>query len=245
VTREQPLPTARGKYSLALLAMKNTLYVGFSKKIEVPRSGCIFIDDEVRDIPRARIFDPLKHSFSPLAGLDYRKAREIAEVLYTISPQGENTLTVRNGKRALLKARLSGERLDKIQPPISYGRAKKSDNDDEVSGMIDDLLVSPILRRVLCNPLTEFSFNPKSVIFARLNRAELGDFDALVLGLFLMAHFKGQVVVRFRLLWSRGTCELDTGKSLDCWRQFAARAFAATPTGRASYQRQGSEWHDS
>lgn len=29
---------------------------------------------------------------------------------------------------------------------------------------------------------------------ARLNRAELGDFDALVLGLFLMAHFKGQLV---------------------------------------------------
>jgi hypothetical protein len=56
------------------------------------------------------------------------------------------------------------------------------------------LLVSPILKRVLCNP-TNFSFNPRSAILARLNRAELGDFDALVLGLFLMAHFKGQVVV--------------------------------------------------
>jgi hypothetical protein len=84
--------------------------------------------------------------------------------------------------------------LDKIQPPISYGRAKKTDNDDEVNGMIDDLLVSPVLRRVLCNP-TNFSFNPKSVIFAKLNRAELGDFDALVLGLFLMAQFEGQIVV--------------------------------------------------
>jgi hypothetical protein len=28
-----------------------------------------------------------------------------------------------------------------------------------------------------------------------VNRAELGDFDALVLGLFLMAHYKGQLVV--------------------------------------------------
>jgi hypothetical protein len=91
--------------------MKNTLYVGFTRKIPVPRSGCIYIDDEARDIPRARVFDPLKHSFNPLAGLDYKKAREIAEVLYTISPQGENTLTVRNGKRALLKALLSGERV--------------------------------------------------------------------------------------------------------------------------------------
>jgi hypothetical protein len=30
---------------------------------------------------------------------------------------------------------------------------------------------------------------------ARIDRAELGDFDALVLGLLLMAHFKGQIVV--------------------------------------------------
>src|SRR3984885_11698253 len=60
--------------------------------------------------------------------------------------------------------------------------------------MIDDLLMSPVRKRVLCNP-TNFSFNPRSVILAKLNRAELGDFDALVLGLFLMAHFKGQVVV--------------------------------------------------
>jgi hypothetical protein len=33
------------------------------------------------------------------------------------------------------------------------------------------------------------------VILVKLNRADLGEFDALVLGLFLMAHFKGQVVV--------------------------------------------------
>jgi hypothetical protein len=47
---------------------------------------------------------------------------------------------------------------------------------------------------VLCNP-TNFSFNPNSKILARINRAELGDFDALVLGLLLMAHFKSQIVV--------------------------------------------------
>jgi hypothetical protein len=32
-------------------------------------------------------------------------------------------------------------------------------------------------------------------IFARLNRAKLGDFDDLVLGLFLMAQYQGQLVV--------------------------------------------------
>jgi hypothetical protein len=62
----------------------------------------------VPDWKRLNIFDPLKHSFNPLKDIDYKKARELADVLYTISPQGENTLTVGNGRRALLKrARLS------------------------------------------------------------------------------------------------------------------------------------------
>lgn len=60
--------------------------------------------------------------------------------------------------------------------------------------MIEDLLTSPVLRQVLCNA-TNFPFKRGSVILARLNRAELGDFDALVLGLFLMLYFKGQIVV--------------------------------------------------
>jgi hypothetical protein len=66
--------------------------------------------------------------------------------------------------------------------------------DEEVGALIDDLLVSPVLRRVLCNP-TNFTFNPNSVIQARKDRVELWDFDALVLGLLLMSHAKGQVVV--------------------------------------------------
>jgi hypothetical protein len=162
--------------------MSNRLYVGFTKNVELPKGGCLFIDDEVREIPRARVFDPLKDCFNPLADIGYKKAREIADVLYTVSPQGENTLTVRNGKGALLRALLGAKRLDLVRGL------------EEVSDMMADLLVSPVLRRVLCSP-TNFSFNPRSVILARLNRAELGDFDSLVLGLFLMAHFKGQVVV--------------------------------------------------
>jgi hypothetical protein len=47
---------------------------------------------------------------------------------------------------------------------------------------------------MLCKP-TNFSFNPNSMIVARISRKELGDFDALVLGLLLMSHTKAQVVV--------------------------------------------------
>jgi hypothetical protein len=168
--------------------MTNKLFVGFQKHIELPKGGLLFIDDEVPEIPRARIFDPAKHSFNPLKNINYRKAREIADILYTASPQGESTLTVRNGKRSLLAMLLEGkERLDKLGEGAGAGAV-------EATETVNDVLVSPVLRRVLCNP-TNFSFNPRSVILARINRAELGDFDALVLGLLLIAQFKGQIVV--------------------------------------------------
>lgn len=163
--------------------MTNKLYIGFSKQIDLPTSKFIFINDEIPKLFRARLFDPLKDHFNPLARIDYRRARHLVDVLYTTTPQGENTLTVRNGKRALLKALLDAKSFDEIE------------GDDEVSGMIDDLLVSPVLKRVLCTPGEQFSFATNSIILARINRAELGDFDALVLGLLLIGQFKGQVVL--------------------------------------------------
>jgi hypothetical protein len=163
----------------------NKLWVGFSKSVEPPKGGYLLIADEVPNIPRSRVFDPMKHSFNPLKDIDYRRARELAELFYTLSPQGDGTLTVRNGKRALLKALLKADRLDRV---------KAAKGDEEVKALVDDILVSPVLRRVLCNP-TNFSFNPNSVIVAKLDRKELGDFDALVLGLLLMSHAKGQIVV--------------------------------------------------
>jgi hypothetical protein len=60
--------------------------------------------------------------------------------------------------------------------------------------MVEDLLESPILKRVLCE-LPNFLFNPVSKIVARVNRAELGEDDALALTFLLMVHFKGQIVV--------------------------------------------------
>ena len=53
--------------------------------MELPKGGAIFIHDDVPDVPRARIFDPQKHCFNPLADMGYKKAREIADVLYTIN----------------------------------------------------------------------------------------------------------------------------------------------------------------
>lgn len=172
--------------------MLNKLFVGLNKAVQLPKRGYLFIGDEVPDIPQARIFDPLKHSFNPLKNIEYKKAREIADILYTVFPQGENTLTVRNGKRALLKLLMERpERLDALPP-----HEKHDDAADEARSAIADILMSPVLRKALCNVSPPaFSFNPRSIILARINRAELGDLDSLVLGLFLMAHFQGQIVL--------------------------------------------------
>jgi hypothetical protein len=43
----------------------NKLFVGFTKTVQPPQRG-LFINDDVPDISRARIFDPAKHSFNPL-----------------------------------------------------------------------------------------------------------------------------------------------------------------------------------
>ena len=166
----------------------NKLFLGFSKTVELPPGNFLFIDDEVPDIAKARIFDPTKSSFNPLHALDYKHARDLAEVLYTTTPQGENTLTVRNGKRALLQALLT-------KPPKKTHRLDNLQGTEEVEDMIADLLASPVLKHTFCNPLTPFSFKKNSVILARINRAELGDFDALVLGLVLINHYKGQLVI--------------------------------------------------
>jgi hypothetical protein len=40
-----------------------------------------FIHDEVPKLRGAKIFDPLKHSFNPLHGIEYKTARQIADVL--------------------------------------------------------------------------------------------------------------------------------------------------------------------
>src|ERR1043165_8013095 len=69
----------------------NQLHVGFKRTIKLPKGSFLFIDDEVAKHPKAKVFDPLHHSFIPLKNIDKKTARDLAHVLYTVSPQGENT----------------------------------------------------------------------------------------------------------------------------------------------------------
>jgi len=169
----------------------NKLFVGYSTKIELPnRGGFLFIDDEVPDIRRARVFNPTKCFFNPLKGLTHVRARELANVLYTTTPQGENTLTVRNGRRALLSLLLANKRLDKIEAP-----EKAEPGVIDAVELVKDILMSPVLKEMLCSGKEAFSFDMRSPIVARVNRAELGEFDSLVIGLILMNHYRGQLII--------------------------------------------------
>lgn len=172
--------------------MLNKLYVGFSKEIEVPKGGCLILDDEAWEIPKARVFDVGKHCFNPLKEIDYRGACDVVALFDAVFDRGDTTLTKDTGLDFISDELEGGpgSLADLISPPDK----KATTGHIWAYSKVRRMLRSPVLKRVLCNP-TNFSFNPRSVIVARVSRKELGEFDALVLGLFLMAHFKGQLVV--------------------------------------------------
>jgi hypothetical protein len=183
----------------ALLApAMNLLIVGTTDKKEtifqhLPESFLLIDDGSIIDAlrlpPRRKVttFDFTKHSFNPLKDIDYRRAREFISVLDAVFPEGENTLTKKTSNFILLNALLSKPKsLDKLIRP---GRDSAQ---TDAYQKIQTLLLSPVLKSVLCRP-TNFSFD--GIILARLNRAELGDFDCFVLANLLIANYKGQIVI--------------------------------------------------
>ncbi len=179
----------------------NHLLLGAADKthrlLEITKPRFLLIDDgPIADafldrFAKARLFDPLIHSFNPLSGMDYRRARDFADILYAASPGGKDTLTVRNGRRSLVRLLLAGpSRLSDMPKPGEV----KDDAEKEALGMVEELLMSPALSRVLCNGGTRFRFGEGTTV-AKIDRAALGDFDAFILGALLMGQHKGQVVL--------------------------------------------------
>ena len=174
----------------------NHLLVGAADKTErllaLAESDFFLIDDGTTAttfaaaFPTAREFHVDKHHFNPLRDINYKRARDIATTIYAAYPGGHDTLTVRNGKRALTRLLLDGaeyiDRLPRKEDPGSL----------EALAAIDDLLLSPVLKEVLSKP-TDSSF--KGQVIVRLDRAELGDFDAFVLASLLLGQAQGQVII--------------------------------------------------
>jgi hypothetical protein len=163
----------------------NRLHVGFSKDIELPKGGFLYIDDEVREVPHFRVFDPLRHSFNPLKNINYRGAAAFVEIIDALFSRGDSTLTKDTGLDFIFDALEKGPRF--LDALIDEPEKKDPTGHMWAYGKVERILRSPVLRRVFLEDAdrsqTNFSFRTGSKIFARVNRAELGDFDALVLGL--------------------------------------------------------------
>jgi hypothetical protein len=181
------IPVGTGSTRPDCPPMTNHLLIGIADKTErllqIAQRPFLWIDDNPPDFARATYFDPNIHSFDPLYNIDHKTARDFARLLYAIEPGGEGTLTTRNGRRSLARAFISTARLHKLKGA-----------DAEAEAMIDDLLFTPLMRRVLCSK-PNFTVDASKTIIARLDRAELGDTDALILANLLIGHYKGQIVV--------------------------------------------------
>lgn len=173
----------------------NVLVIGRDKTAildHLPKGHFLIIDDgpiiDALTLPARRsvtVFDPAKHSFNPLKDMSYRKARDFIAVLDAVFPEGESTLTKRYSNFQLLTALLSKpKRLSTLVP--------NTKDTADAHQKIQTLLLSPVLERVLNRP-TNLSF--RGSILARLNRAELGDFDCFVIANLLASQYPGPVVI--------------------------------------------------
>lgn len=166
------------------------LYVGISRHVPIPDDEeFLYIADELPEFPpkyRRNIFDPAHDHIDPLKGMNYRKACEFLELLRAAFPGGETTLTKEAAEHIILESL-----LDK---PVSLKGMIEESKDamrEKSRRMIERLFLSPVLSKVLSD--TSFVFKGRN--FARVNREELGEFDALVIVRLLMSAYKGPLVI--------------------------------------------------
>jgi hypothetical protein len=174
----------------------NILIVGTNKQpiVRTLPDTFLLIDDgpliDAIELPERRavtFFDPTRHSFNPLKGMTYRRARDFIAVLNAVFPEGDTTLTRKNSNFVMLEAL-----LNKPQRLETLIAAKSDSAYVDARQKIQTLLFSPVLKNVLTRP-TNISF--KGILFAKLDRAALGDFDCFVLANLLIAQYPGTVVI--------------------------------------------------
>jgi hypothetical protein len=143
---------------------------------------------------RVRVFDPHKHSFNILSDIDYLKACDFVETLRYIFPAGETTLTREEADHLILEALLDGPRRLANLIPDSDDPAQR-----KARRLIERLRLSPVLGRALSGKQFDFSGS----VVVKLDRATLGNFDALALALFLIGQYKGQVLIKDFVFYGR------------------------------------------
>jgi len=174
--------------------MENHLLIGTADKtdtlLQTTSEPFLLLDDGpiadkfAKAFPEATIYNPRRHNFT--IARDYKSVRDFANILYG-SGHGEHTLTVRNGRRTLAKLL-----KDNTTPLHKIDGDRKDPAIAEALGMLDELWLSPVLKRVLTH---KPNFDFEGSVIARIDRAELGDFDAFVLGTLLIGQHQGHIVV--------------------------------------------------
>ena len=173
----------------------NILLIGADKSQllpHIPNDNFLLIDDGplseiVSETNRTiRHFNPEKHSFNFLKNITPQKARDLANVFYASDPGGENTLTVRNGKRALAKLLKNAKKFDRITGD------EKDPAIVEALGLLDSVLFTDQVRNVL---VKRANFSLTGTIIAKLDRAKMGDFDCFVLANLLISQYQGTVII--------------------------------------------------
>jgi hypothetical protein len=96
-------------------------------------------------------------------------------------------MTYRNGRRALTRLLMDANRLDRL-------RYTRNDDDQEAKGVVEDILLSPLLRTALGKPIPRWFFSGATII-ARLNRKEMGEDDAKFVASVLISKHMGPVVI--------------------------------------------------
>jgi hypothetical protein len=160
----------------------NLLQIGLTAKDFSYPLGSLVITDEPISDPAAKYFDLGKHGLNTLP-LPYREARELAAALFP----DKDLMTYRNGRRALTRLVTKAGSL----AAIKYGR---NDDDEEAKGVVDDVLLSPLLHKMLSKPIPRWLLSGSTIV-ACLDRKEIGDDDAKVITNILISKFNGQIVV--------------------------------------------------
>jgi len=171
------------------------LFLGNSEVV-IPDTGFFYLDDEVLEVPESRVFDPKRDSLNPIQETNYRSNAEFVDIIDALFSRGDSTLTKDTGLDFIFDCL---ERKPKtLEMLIPKPDKKSTPGHVWAYGKIQRILRSPILRQMLCNR-TNFKFTSvragkPAKVFARLNRMELGDWDCLTAGLFLISHYKGQII---------------------------------------------------
>lgn len=179
-----------------LLQPMNLLSVGDSDLLEHCTGHFLLLDDgPLIDTYKRRTkhkFTELnfhKHSFNPLSRMSYQKRRDLIDIIDATFSIDSTTLTKDSGL-AFIRRNLSKTRY--LQHLIPAPDSKSSPGHIWAYDKISEILESPVLEHVFCGTP---NFSMRGTILARLDRADLGDFDCRLLGRLLIAQYNGQVII--------------------------------------------------